>query len=288
MERRVPLSEILNKITKNYDNMTDSQRQVCDYFHSNLNLVAFKRLDELSTIIGVSTTTIIRFARLLGYSGYADMQQDIQEDVLRQTSLPERLNTSGKTIKQDQLLLETFQNDLNNINATFADISESDLTSVVKKIIKAPSIYVLGLRGSFSLAHYLAFRLAQIKKGVHLIQGTGMTYPEEITLVNDEDLCICFMMPRYSKITANIISRFKKKGVTIVLITEQNRPEISPYGDIILPCQIKGISYKKSLVAPLSICNYILNSVALKDHENAMEMLDQTEEILKDGFFLGL
>ncbi len=282
------LSEILNKIDETYNQMTDSQKQVSDYFSANLNSVAFKRLDELSANIGVSTTTIIRFARMLGYSGYTDMQQDVQASIRGQMSLPERLNTSGKNVNQDQLLLETFQNDIQNIKATIEAISHDDLTAVVEKIIHAPNVYVLGVRGSFSLAHYLSFRLAQIKKGVHLIPGTGMTYPEEITSINQDDLCICFLMPRYSKITANIIAQLKKKGVTIVLITEQNTPEISPYGDIILPCRTKGISYKKSLVAPFSVCNYILNSVALKDHDNAKEMLDRTEEILKDGFFLGL
>lgn len=282
------MSEIINKINKFYEQMTDSQKQVSEYFSSNLNSVAFKRLDELASIIGVSTTTIIRFARMLGYTGYADMQQDIQASILGQMSLPERLNTSGKNINQDQLLLETCENDIQNIRSTLEAISNNDLATVVEKIIQAPNIHVLGVRGSFSLAHYLTFRLAQIKKGVHLIQGIGMTYPEEITSVNKDDLCICFLMPRYSKITANILSHLKKKGVTIVLITEQNTPEISPYGDIILPCYTKGVSYKKSLVAPFSICNYILNSVAMKDHENAMEMLDQTEELLKNGFFLGL
>lgn|GEM_PF-245865 len=280
------------RIKSMYDRMTGKQKHVADYFLENYDMTAFKRLDEVAMHIGVSTTSVIRFARTLGFRGYADMQHTLQQYIIGKTnakaSLPDRLNDSIKHTKQDKLLVDAFQNDIDNIHATLAGLSEETLTQAVSSIIQAKSVYVLGTRGTFSVAHYLGYRLSQIKKGVHLIHGTGMIYPEEINTVTSDDICIAFLMPRYSKLIANIVSWMKKGGVKIILFTQLGNLEIHPYGDIILPCQTTGISYKSSLVSAFCLCNYLLAAVAYEDHDNAMKTIAQTEELLNQGFYLGL
>lgn len=276
-----------------YDRMTNTQKQVADYFLRNYDTIAFKRLDEVAMQIGVSTTSVIRFARTLGFRGYADIQHALQQNIIGMTnntkaSLPDRLNDSIKHTKHDKLLVDAFQNDIDNIYATLAGLSEETLAQTVSSIIQAKTVYVLGARGTFSAAHYLGYRLSQIKKGVHLINGTGMMYPEEINMVTSDDICIAFLMPRYSKLTANVVSWMKKRGVKIILFTQLGNLEIHPYGDIILPCQTTGISYKSSLVSVFCLCNYLLASVAYEDPDNAMKTIAQTEDLLNQGFYLGL
>ena len=158
----------------------------------------------------------------------------------------------------------------------------------MEAITCARTVYVLGVRGNFSVAHYLGYRLGQTKKGVRLIYGVAMDYPEEVVGAQVGDVCIAFLTPRYSKMTANLVSWLKHRGVKIILFTRQGSTEINPYGDIILPCKTDGISYKSSLVSLFCVCNYLLAAVALKDQENSMETIAQTEELLGQGFFLGL
>lgn len=282
------MTDFIGKTNQIYGSLTRTQKQVADYLLKHLDTVAFKKLDELSLEIGVSTTSVIRFARSLGYSGYADMQQDLQQSLIGKASLPERLNESIKNTKQDKLLIDTFQNDIDNIHATLMELSEEDLLKSVSAIVGAKSVYVLGNRGAFSVAHYLAYRLGQIKKGVRLIQGIGMMFPEEIINAGEGDICIAILTPRYTKMTASIISWLKKRKVLIILFTKQGSVEIEPYGDIILPSYTKGVSYKSSFVSLFCICNYLLAAVALQDHDNAMDVLAQTEEVLSGGYYLGL
>ena len=170
------MSDILYRITDRFDSLTNSQRVVANYVSENISNVAFNTLDELALKIGVSTTTVIRFARALGYSGYSDMQQDIQSNIKGKVSLPERFSTATSHIKRDQLLLDSFHADIENINQTLASLNESVLRRAVEAIVKANHIYLLGMRGSFSMAHLMATRLGQIKDRLHFSRGGGWSH----------------------------------------------------------------------------------------------------------------
>lgn len=282
------MSDILYEISQKFDTLTQSQKTVANYVMENINNIAFNTLDDLAMKIGVSTTTIIRFARMLGYNGYSDMQQDIQNNIKGNVSLPERLSESASNLKRDQLLLDSFQNDVDNINLTLAGLSEDTLKTATRTIIEGKTVYVLGLRSSFSLAHYMALRLSQIRENVHLIQAIGMTYPEETVGAKVGDVCIVYMFPRYSKMVANIVMWLKKRGVKIILITSPNYSAVKSYGDIILPCSVKSISFKNSFVAPMCLSNYLVAAIAIENYSGAMDVLAQTEEVLSQGYYLGL
>ena len=120
-----------------------------------------------------------------------------------------------------------------------------------------------------------------------MVDGISMAYPEQVIGIQPEDICIAFLTPRYSKMTANLVSWIKRKGIKVILFTKAGNKEIHPYGDIILPCQT-GVSYKSSLTALFCVCNYLLAAVALQDHDHAMDTLANTEELLGQGFFLGI
>ena len=282
------MSDFFDNVRKLYGGLTNTQKQVADFMLEHPDVIAFKRLEELSMMIGVSTTSGIRFARSIGYKGYADMQQDIQQSIVGKASLPDRLIDAVKSTKQDQLLIDSFKRDIDNIASTLHLLSENDLAKAVSSIIAAQNIYVLGTRGNFSVAHYLGYRLSQIKRGVHLVSGLSMDYPEEIASIRRGDVCIAFLTPRYSRMTANLVAWMKKRGVMIILFTKEGSSEINLYGDIILPCRTDGISYKSSLIALFAVCNYILAAVVPQNHDESMEVLAQTEELLGQGFFLGL
>ena len=282
------MPDFLQQIRDAYLGLTNTQRLVADFFLAHPDTIPFKKLDELAVMIGVSTPSIIRFARSLGYSGYADLQKALQQSILGKGSLPERLQNSIQSTVQDKLLISSFQTDMDNIQATLAALSEEALSETVSAIIQAKSVYVLGVRGNFSAAHYLGYRLGQIKAGVRLLEGTAMMYPEQVLGIQPDDVCIAFLTPRYSKMTAQLVSWMRQRKVKIILFTKFGNTEIYPYGDIILPCHTQGVSYKSSLIAFFCVCNYLLASIALKDHDQAMATLAHTEELLSQGFFLGI
>lgn len=276
-----------SKVSAAYDRLTHSQKIVANYVEENYEEIAFSTLEELSAKIGVSTTTVIRFARELGYSGFSEMQDGIKKEIQTKGSLPDRLERAAVTAGND-LLSEAFSTDVKNIQETLAGLHPDDLSRAIELISGAENIYVLGMRSSFSLAHYLVSRLGEIKRNVHFIQTTGLVYPEEIVNADKGDVCIAYVFPRYSKIGINIIAWMRSHGVKVVLFTSSNDLPVRSYGDVCFNCATRSVSCKNSLTAPMCLTNYLVAELALKNYDEAHEVLSRTEEILSTGFYLGI
>jgi DNA-binding MurR/RpiR family transcriptional regulator len=280
------LSNFLSTIADKFNDLTNSQRIVASYITDNIDNVAFRTLDELAALIGVSTTTVIRFARTLGYEGYGDMQKSIQEEIREKVSLPERLtNTSNKKFSPDDLLHATFNKDIINLQNTLYYLNPANLQNAIDTLINANNIYILGCRSSFSLAYYMASRLGQFHRNVRLIQTVGLMFPEEIINVKSGDVCLAYMFPRYAKLSVSIVSWIKQHGGKIIIITSLNHHALKPLADIILPCCIDSESFKNSLTAPMCLSNYLAEETALKNYDTSMEILKKTEEILENDFW---
>lgn len=281
------MNHFIEKINSFYENFTHSHTKIANYLIENMDNCAFSTLEELASQINVSTTTIIRFARVIGYSGYSEMQKDIQSNIQTKVALPERIHGSCD-ITHNDMLKSSFSNDINNIQKTLSAQSDSDLKMATDFIINAKRVYVLGMRSSFTISYYMYSRLGEIKKSTRLIDSIGMMHPEEIVDATENDLCIAFFFPRYSKITATILSWFKTQHVKIILFTSMNTSAIEGYGDIILPCSISSISYKNSYTAVMCLCNYLIAAIAKDNYEESKELLEKTEKILNQGYYLGL
>lgn len=277
----------LEKLTDSNSCFTLSQRAIASYMQEYVDSIAFCTLETLASKIGVSTTTIIRFSRAIGYSGFADMQQAVKNEIQSKSALPERLDSMDK-VSGNELLKESFGMDEENIRLTLAAQNDDDLQKAVHWICGASKVYILGMRSSFSLAYYMASRLGEIKRNVHFIQSTGMLYPEEIVGAEKDDVCIAYFFPRYSKTASNILSWLKNRGVKIILFTSLNNLAVRGYGDINLPCALKSVSYKNSLTAPICLTNYLVAELAKQNYEEAREVLSRTEDILSIGYYLGL
>lgn len=115
-----------------------------------------------------------------------------------------------------------------------------------------------------------------------------MLYPEEIVSAKPGDVCVAYLFPRYSKLSTTVLSWLKNEGVTIILFTSQNYSAVQGYGDVILPCSISSLSYKNSYAAPMSLSNYLIAAIAQKNYAESQRVLERTEAILNQGFYLGL
>lgn len=285
------MSDFSYRVEQQEHQFSNSQHFIAKYISNHLDVAAFRSLRYLAQKINVSTTSIIRFSKILGYDGFTEMQHAIQKDFLvtpdTKNTLPQRLEVIP-TDSHNKLLSDSFENDILNIQQTLSIQNIGDLEESIRLISSAKTVYILGLRASFSLAYYMASRLCEIRHQVRLIQSSGMLYPEEIIDAGPSDVCVAYLFPRYSKISSTILSWMKNAGCKTIIFTSRNYQPISGYGDIILPCSISSLSYKNSLAGPLCLSNYLITSLVNMNPSTAQEVLEKTESILNQGFYLGL
>ena len=279
---------LYGRIQEKYDTLTRSQKQIANYLGNHTDDVVFCTLEELASRIDVSTTTVIRFARSLGYSGFSDMQSDAKRDMQNKATLPERLDNTVISGPEGDLLQDSFSMDIENIRQTLSAQKTEDLREATRLISDAENVYILGMRSSFALAYYMASRLGEMKRNVRFIQSSGMIYPEEIVGASDRDVCIAYVFPRYSRTVTSVLSWMRSKGVRIILITSFSDAPVRRYADVCLGCAIRSVSYKNSMTAPICLTNYLVAEYARRHYEDARETLSRIEEILSSGFYLGI
>lgn len=278
-----------SKVNEKYNDMTHAQKTVANYVGDHPDDIAFCTLETLAAKINVSTTTVIRFARAMGYSGFSDMQDEVKREMQIKSTLPERLDNLVSSRGGEDLTLQScFAADMDNLHQTLNGLDPQELKKAVDMISGANRIYILGMRSSFSLAHYLTSRLGEIKRNVSFVQSTGMIYPEEVVSAGEGDVCIAYVFPRYSKTALNILAWMRSYGVKVILFTSMNDLPIKSYGDVCFNCAINSISCKNSLTAPMCLTNYIVAELANQNYEEAHEVLSRTEELLSTGFYLGI
>lgn len=282
------MSDISYRISNIYTKLTQTEKKVANYIMENSNAIAFESLDNLALKIGVSTTSVIRLAKAMGYNGYAQMRQSIQEEMNDRSlnRMTKRLSKSDRSSDAGKLLVDHLNKNVDIIRNTFEGQKIEDLQDAVKSIKDARNVYLIGLSDSFSLAYNMAINLGQIRASVHLMQTVGAMFPMELQEAGSGDVCIAFWFPRYYKVTANVLTIMRRKGVKIILFTSRNTAPVEKYGDIILPCDISVISIKDSMIGPMCLSNYIADAVALDDYDKTMETLSGTEEIISYGYYM--
>lgn len=280
-------NNIIKLIYKNYDNFTNSKKTIADYILNNFNDIVYDTLNILSQKIGISTTSIIRFAKDLDFKGYSELQDSIRE--YTKSDDPFNVVKNFKELENENIA-DLFKNSLNkdieNLNNTIHSIDKDDLEKAINLLATSRKIYVIGYNDSFTLAYYISLRLGQVRESVHLLQAVGSMYPMEIAASNDEDLLVAFLFPRYSSNTINIIEKAKQNGTQILIVTSNEISRIKHLGDIILPTFVYGLGVRESLIAPISLSDYLASSVALVNPKESRKLITYADRIYQTGYYL--
>lgn len=275
------MSDFIANMTKGFDTYSNAHKKVAQYVLYHMDSIAFKPLEEISNDVGVSTTTIIRFARVLGYSGYSELQNKIREIVLNK-SIIQKTESKGEV---DDFLRESFELDIDNLNQTLLNQNKEDLSKAIDLICSARKLFIFGLRTSYTLAYYSYIRFGQLREEVILVQSNGMTYPEELINITKDDAILVFAFPRLVRLSQEIMSWITKKEIPMILVTSTHEVMMSSNHGIIIPCQVIGQSYHNSSVAPMAMINYLSSMVATQSESVALETVKKIEDIMGEDFY---
>ena len=281
------MENIIKLIYNNYDNYTNSEKTIADYIINNFNNITYDTLSSLAQKIGVSTTSIIRFAKELNFNGYSELQESIR--AYADSDDPFNVARNFREM-ENQDISDMFEKSLNkdieNLKKTINSLSKDDLEKAIDYLANARRIYVMGYNDSFTMAYYMAARLGQVRESVSLLQGVGGLYPMEIASSNEEDLLVAYLFPRYSMNTVNIINKVKINGTKVLIITAHDTTKIRHFADVILPTYVYGSGVRESYIAPLALSSYLASSVALVNPEKSSKFINYTERVLQTGYYL--
>ena len=207
------LNNLMHIMKVRYKTMSKGQKLLAQYTMNNYPKVAFMTASKLGETVGVSESTVVRFATALGFSGYPKFQDALQELIKTKLTTVERVEMTDADYVSDKMILNNvFKNDINNIKDTMEHLDQASYEEAVDTIINAKKVYVMGLRSSIFVAKYLAYYLNYILDNVIIIRmDMGEPY-EQMTKISEGDVFIPISFPRYSKKTYKVVNFAKERG----------------------------------------------------------------------------
>jgi DNA-binding MurR/RpiR family transcriptional regulator len=270
---------VYHHIAEKMSQMSKSQLKIAKYILGNTNSVPFFTVEKLAKMTGVSEATVVRFAAFLGYSGYPELQQYMQDSVQRQLTTVERLDMSVQVYGEEEKgIYEIFQDDIANIKSTMEKLDVDAFRRAIDLLVRAENVYIVANRSAVSLGVFLQYYLNMILGNTEMVQSVE-TMAERLYALNKKDVVIGISFARYTKSTIDIISYAKDKGATTIAITDNLLSPLIPYADISLTASSQMPTFIDSFVAPLSLINALITLVGKKKRNEFDGRLEQLEEI---------
>lgn len=272
------MKDILKQISEKYPTYTPQQGKIAEFLFHNLDQAILMNSRKIAAKTDVSEATLLRFITGLGFSNFAEFKQSIGQKVLDDYSTAKRLVDSAKILEgRTSLFTDILEGDIKNIGALSSQISKEVFDEAVGKMCKARTLYILGLRSSFSLAFYLAFDLRFFLSSVRLIKlGVG-DIPEQLRDIDQSDVLVVISFKRYTREVVRITEKVKRKGTFILAITNSELSPISQLSDMVLIAETKIPAYFESYTAPISLLNALIAAIAFREKERALPILSNLE-----------
>ena len=275
--------DLFELIEERLPEMSKSHKLIAGYIKNSGEIAAYLTATKLGAAIGVSESTVVRFALEMGFSGYPEFQNVLQQSLRSKLTAAQRIDVADNMLSDSKVASGILTADMNNIKESLANLDEASFNQAVDTICSAKNIFIIGIRSSSMLAdflnHYLCYMFGNVKL---LFSNSTNELFEQIFRISKEDVLIAISFPRYSSRTKLAAEFAKKKGASVIAITDSDSSPIAAYAVSKLYAKSDMASFVDSLVAPLSIINALIAAIGRKKKDTIKETFDDLEKIWEE------
>lgn len=272
--------DILKKIERNYKNFSKSQKLMADFVINHYEKAAYMTANKLGIAIGISESTVVRFATEIGFDGYPSFQKELLEWTKTKLTAVQRMQVTNERISKENMLEQVLSRDIELVRETLGEIDSNEFNTVVEKLVSSKKIYILGVRSSAALANFMGFYFNLMFDNVKVISSSSSSEVlEQVIRAKDGDVVIGISFPRYSQRAVKMMEYAKKQGATTIALTDSKNSPVSENADYTLIAKSDMASFADSLVAPLSVINAVISAVAKTKENEITDTLESLENI---------
>ena len=273
-------NDLSNRINESYSKLSKGQKLLATYITDNYDKAVFLTAAKLGEVVGVSESTVVRFAMHLGYRGYPEFQSALEELVRNKLNSIQRMEVTYGRISQSHILETVLQSDQEKIKDTLEHIDEHAFELAVDTIIKAKHIYIVGIRSCAPLAAFMAFYFNLMFENVTLLQTNNSSELfEQMVRISKDDVIIGISFPRYSMRTLKAMEFANNRNAKVITLTDSVHSPMNLYSSCNLIARSDMASIVDSLVAPLSVINALIVALCMKKQGEVAKTLETLEDI---------
>ena len=273
-------ADISQRIKELYNGFSKGHKKIANVILNDYDKAAYMTASNLGKLVGVSESTVVRFASEIGYEGYGEFQRAVQELVKSRLTPNQRIEVTKQRIANGDIVEKVMESDVTKIRYTLEKLNRDSFYQSVEAILSAKNIYVMGARSTEALAMVLEYNLSLIFDNVKFIKPTSTAEVfEQMLSINENDVLIAFSFPRYSSKMISAVKYAKQNGAKTVVFTDSELSPLAEFASCLLTAQFDMASFMDSLVAPISIINAIIVEITRRKEEEITSRFDKLEKL---------
>ncbi len=276
-------NDILELLQEKAPTFSKGQRAIAKYITESYDKAAFLTASKLGKTVGVSESTVVRFAVELGFDGYPSMQKAMREMVLNRLTAVQRIEVANDRIGDQDVVSMVLHADMEKLRQTGEILDRDAFRASVNALLNARSIYIVGVRSAAPLANFLGYYLGYMFRNVHIVTASGSSEMfEKMVGITAEDAVIAFSFPRYSTATLRAAGYCRSVGATVVGVTDNRQSPLAQYSDHVLLAKSDMVSLVDTLVAPLSVANALIVALAARRERELAKTFSTLERVWEE------
>ena len=275
--------DVLSVLKSSADTFSKGQRKIAAYITEAYDKAAFMTASKLGKTVGVSESTVVRFATELGFDGYPSMQKALQEMVLNRLTSVQRIGVTNDRLGDQDVVSMVLQADADKLRQTNETLDREAFRKSVASILQARKIYILGARSAAVLVNFLGYYMNYMFDNLHIIttSAAGEMF-EKLVNIGPEDVVIACSFPRYSTATTKSVQYCRSAGATVIALTNTQMSPLGQNSDYVLVAKSDMVSLVDSLVAPMSIVNALVVALATAREKELSRTFDTLERVWEE------
>ena len=270
--------ELIQRLNHSGKKLSKSHRRIAECIVTHYDKVVFMTASKLGEYVGVSESTVVRFAAALGYSGYPQLQKALQELLRHRLTASQRFELTND-MDHVQVLNKVLKADIQNIRSTLDELDIGSFERAIDAIIQARQIYVMGLRSSAPIAEFFVHYLKFIFSNVRVVTSGVSDVFEQLSRIGEGDLLIGISFPRYASRSIEAMDFARKQGASLIAITDGPLSPLHSTADICLMAKSDMSSFVDSFAAPLSLINALIVALGQRRRTEVFEYFNKMEKI---------
>ena len=272
--------DIISRMNERFMKLSKGHKAIAAFISDHYDEAAFMTAAKIGSTVGVSESTVVRFATGLGYDGYPEFQKALADWVQSKLNRVQKMDTKYKNNSQSEVIHSVLTSDIEKIQDTISNLDPNAFSDAVDIILRAETVYIVGLRSCEPLADFLHFYINMIRGNVVLLKTTSVTEMfEQMIRISEKDCIIGISFPRYSMRTLKCMEFAKDRRAKIITITDSIHSPMNLYSSCNLLSRSDMVSIVDSLVAPLSLINALVVALCLKVPDTVKSNLETLEDV---------
>ena len=273
-------NDTISRINDRFNKMSKSHKKIATFILDHYEQAAFMTAAKLGATVGISESTVVRFAYCLGYEGYPEFQEALAEWVKNKLNSVQKIGAKYGKSTQSEILTAVLAADMENINATIEHVDPQAFETAVETVLNAEHVYIIGIRSCEPLARFLYFYLNMIRGNVILLASTSTSEIfEQMIRIDEKDAMIGISFPRYSMRTLKALEFANDRNAKVISITDTIHSPMCLYSSCNLMARSEMVSIVDSLAAPLSLINALVVALCLKRPDDVRKTLESLEDV---------